>query len=404
LPFRANYTWMDSEIKADLDKYRRGGVPMYVIIPARRAADAFVLDELLTQSGLISAWRRLLPAAAGQSSRPRRPSPPPASAHPSARADLHRRSRFRLCLGRALGATPAYVCGVPARGGPSSRRARVGERDDRTAPRLRRGCSRAHRPRVRLAPGPVPPTLSVHPPLRCYLSVRPPRFASGLVGGGPSPACPRWGSDDRTAAGLRPRLVAAHRPRVRLARHRATQLSAATHRCGATYPFDPRFALGAFGGGPSPLAGGGGRMIERRGLRPLGSPSASTKGPAGAGPVATHRCGCHLSVRPHGSGWRRDPCATLPLWCYLSVRPSALRSGCGGAISGLPEVGSDDRTGAGLRPRLLASASTTGRLAPAPVTHRCGAIYPLTPSFALGLGWVVAILARGGWGSDDRRR
>jgi thiol:disulfide interchange protein len=62
VPFRANYTWLDPEIKADLDRYRRGGVPMYLVIPAGRPKDGFVLNELLTQSSLIAALEKAGPS------------------------------------------------------------------------------------------------------------------------------------------------------------------------------------------------------------------------------------------------------------------------------------------------------------------------------------------------------
>lgn len=58
VPFKADYTSFNPEIKADLDRFKRSGVPMYVIIPANRPDAPIVLDEVLTPSAVIDGLRR----------------------------------------------------------------------------------------------------------------------------------------------------------------------------------------------------------------------------------------------------------------------------------------------------------------------------------------------------------
>lgn len=63
VPFRADYTVEDPEIKADLAKYKRAGVPMYLVIPGGRPKGAVVLPEILTQKVVNGALRAAGPSA-----------------------------------------------------------------------------------------------------------------------------------------------------------------------------------------------------------------------------------------------------------------------------------------------------------------------------------------------------
>jgi len=65
LPFKADYTSKDPEITADLNKYGRAGVPMYLIIPAHRPDDVILLDEVLTQGTLIRNLEMAGPSTGG---------------------------------------------------------------------------------------------------------------------------------------------------------------------------------------------------------------------------------------------------------------------------------------------------------------------------------------------------
>ncbi|MHC4445190.1 MAG: cytochrome c biogenesis protein CcdA [Planctomycetota bacterium] len=47
LPFKADYTLYDPEIRADLEKYGSGGVPLYLVIPANRPGEVIRLDEFI---------------------------------------------------------------------------------------------------------------------------------------------------------------------------------------------------------------------------------------------------------------------------------------------------------------------------------------------------------------------
>jgi len=55
VPFKADYTSPDPEIKEDLARFNRSGVPMYVVYPAHRWDNPILLDELLTKSAVIKA-------------------------------------------------------------------------------------------------------------------------------------------------------------------------------------------------------------------------------------------------------------------------------------------------------------------------------------------------------------
>jgi thiol:disulfide interchange protein DsbD len=62
VPFKADYTLYDPEIREDLLKYGSGGVPMYLVIPANQPDRVIRLDELNTQSAIISALEKAGPS------------------------------------------------------------------------------------------------------------------------------------------------------------------------------------------------------------------------------------------------------------------------------------------------------------------------------------------------------
>jgi thiol:disulfide interchange protein DsbD len=66
VPFKADYTSEDPEIKADLDKYGRGGVPVYVVIPPRQPDRAVVLPEVITQQVVLDALEAACTATAAE--------------------------------------------------------------------------------------------------------------------------------------------------------------------------------------------------------------------------------------------------------------------------------------------------------------------------------------------------
>ncbi|HOW70567.1 MAG TPA: protein-disulfide reductase DsbD family protein [Phycisphaerae bacterium] len=76
LPFRADYTSFNPEIKEDLDRFKRSGVPMYVIIPAHQPDDPILLDEILTQRAVLDALRRAGPSRKEQAPAERSERPP----------------------------------------------------------------------------------------------------------------------------------------------------------------------------------------------------------------------------------------------------------------------------------------------------------------------------------------
>ncbi|MCK6457175.1 MAG: thioredoxin family protein [Phycisphaerae bacterium] len=57
IPFKADFTSEDPEITADLARYGRSGVPMYLVVPARALDRAVVLPEVLTKGLVIDALR-----------------------------------------------------------------------------------------------------------------------------------------------------------------------------------------------------------------------------------------------------------------------------------------------------------------------------------------------------------
>jgi thiol:disulfide interchange protein DsbD len=58
LPLKADFTSFDPEIKKDLERFGRSGVPMYVVIPAGRSDEPILLDELITPSSVIAALEK----------------------------------------------------------------------------------------------------------------------------------------------------------------------------------------------------------------------------------------------------------------------------------------------------------------------------------------------------------
>lgn len=62
VPIRADYTLEDPEIKADLERFNRAGVPMYVIIPANRPNEPILLDEILTKGAVIEGLKQAGPS------------------------------------------------------------------------------------------------------------------------------------------------------------------------------------------------------------------------------------------------------------------------------------------------------------------------------------------------------
>jgi len=62
VPIRADYTLEDPEIKADLERFKRAGVPMYVVVPANRPDEPILLNEILTQRAVIEALNRAGPS------------------------------------------------------------------------------------------------------------------------------------------------------------------------------------------------------------------------------------------------------------------------------------------------------------------------------------------------------
>jgi thiol:disulfide interchange protein DsbD len=59
VPIKADWTNANPEITAALKKFGRVGVPFYVIYPAADAANPIVLPELLTESILVNALKKL---------------------------------------------------------------------------------------------------------------------------------------------------------------------------------------------------------------------------------------------------------------------------------------------------------------------------------------------------------
>jgi thiol:disulfide interchange protein DsbD len=59
VPMKADWTNANPEITAALRNFGRVGVPFYVIYPAGRPAEPIVLPEILTESILLEALKKL---------------------------------------------------------------------------------------------------------------------------------------------------------------------------------------------------------------------------------------------------------------------------------------------------------------------------------------------------------
>ena len=55
---KADNTKPDKEIKAWLDRYKRAGVPFYIVIPADQCKENIVLGEAITKSSVIEAIQK----------------------------------------------------------------------------------------------------------------------------------------------------------------------------------------------------------------------------------------------------------------------------------------------------------------------------------------------------------
>ncbi len=62
VPVKADWTSEDDRITAWLQRFKRPGVPMYVILPAGRPQDPILLPELLTESSLVEGLRKAGPS------------------------------------------------------------------------------------------------------------------------------------------------------------------------------------------------------------------------------------------------------------------------------------------------------------------------------------------------------
>ncbi|GMV98153.1 MAG: hypothetical protein AMXMBFR83_25050 [Phycisphaerae bacterium] len=62
VPMKADYTSFDPQIKADLERFKRSGVPMYVILPANRPDEPILLNEILTTSAVLEGLRKAGPS------------------------------------------------------------------------------------------------------------------------------------------------------------------------------------------------------------------------------------------------------------------------------------------------------------------------------------------------------
>ena len=58
VPIKADYTQPSKLIDAWLERYGRGGVPMYVVLPADPSREPWLLPELLTSGLVVEALRK----------------------------------------------------------------------------------------------------------------------------------------------------------------------------------------------------------------------------------------------------------------------------------------------------------------------------------------------------------
>jgi len=63
IPFKADYTSKDPEIKADLEKYGRAGVPMYIVVSGKNPSKPAILPEILSKALVVEELRRAGPSA-----------------------------------------------------------------------------------------------------------------------------------------------------------------------------------------------------------------------------------------------------------------------------------------------------------------------------------------------------
>lgn len=57
VPIKADFTNPSDVIQAWLDRYEKGGVPMYVVLPANPDRKPFLLPEVLTSGIVVDALR-----------------------------------------------------------------------------------------------------------------------------------------------------------------------------------------------------------------------------------------------------------------------------------------------------------------------------------------------------------
>lgn len=58
VPIKADYTQPSDLITQWLERYEKGGVPMYVVLPADPAQKEFLLPEVLTPGIVVEALRK----------------------------------------------------------------------------------------------------------------------------------------------------------------------------------------------------------------------------------------------------------------------------------------------------------------------------------------------------------
>jgi thiol:disulfide interchange protein len=58
VPIKADFTNGSDLIQQWLDRYEKGGVPMYVVLPADPAKKPFLLPEVLTPGLVVDALRK----------------------------------------------------------------------------------------------------------------------------------------------------------------------------------------------------------------------------------------------------------------------------------------------------------------------------------------------------------
>lgn len=61
VPIKADYTQPSDLITKWLERYGKGGVPMYVVLPADPAKEPWLLPEVLTPGIVVEALRQAAP-------------------------------------------------------------------------------------------------------------------------------------------------------------------------------------------------------------------------------------------------------------------------------------------------------------------------------------------------------